>query len=172
ANPKRTIESFLANTNKQLIFSRDLNWTMDTAYINVLNAGIYIMRNSPQAQDFLTKAWSMRNFTGHGSRFGDQAILNLLVVNEFMDCSEILPLGTLQQFISNNLCKTDEPLGLHFAGPQAKQTFYDDITSRYIYSLCTKCLMTAICNSFRHQLLNTAAQQYYLYARIKTKHYF
>lgn len=167
----RKIESFL-NNDKDLIFSRDIDWTPDSAFINMINSGIFIIKNTNIGNNFMKKAWNMRNFEGHNSKFGDQPIFNLLLINEFIQYADIRPQGELQYQINGACFNTLKiPLGLHFTGKSHKANNYIGFLEESVFEENPHYIIKNLTSMRFHKIYMFASNLGYKIDKIKTKHY-
>ena len=113
-NMERTIESFLERfPDKDMIFSRDFEYLHKPA--NVINSGVFILKNTQLCKDFLNDVWEWRYKEVYPG-FPDQSRINLMVLQRYLENAQIVSLGELQCFSRSEKCLESNPLGLHAAG--------------------------------------------------------
>ena len=128
--PERPIEDFLAMTDKPMIFSADLGIRPGDGssyppeyYWNVINAGFFILRKSPEAISFIEDVIAGREnlYNGYWNThtFHDQSVMTYYLYSKYLESFTIMPLGYLQVLHRNREWRPGH-FSVHFAGENGR----------------------------------------------------
>lgn len=132
-SPQRSVQDFMSMTEKPMIFSEDIGDKPNQEplhkpeyYWNVMNAGIFILRKTPETMAFLEDVIKGREelFGGFWNKqhYHDQSVMSYYLYTKYLDNFALMPLGYLQSIYKTSTWRP-EHFSLHLAG-ETKATRY------------------------------------------------